>query len=150
MHALEHELKLSPESGIIVFNVISGTLAKKGRLEVLLDDGYWPCFSTTKARSSNAQWEFVGEGFVKEIDFGQVWLRLNEADEGEKDDVVAQWKGDTKTFLKTTLVRIAINTVQQLELMTVTCRPAAKRSRFAMKMRKLQRSSLKLVMCLSL
>lgn len=92
------------ESGIIVFNVISGSLAKKARLEVLLDDGYWPCFSTVRARSTNAQWEYVGEGFLKELDFGQVWLRLNEADEGDKDDVIAEWKGDAKAFLQSTLV----------------------------------------------
>ncbi|KAF7367225.1 hypothetical protein MSAN_00784300 [Mycena sanguinolenta] len=94
---------LTHQSGVIVFNVVSGNLAKKGRIEVLLDDGYWPCFSTVKARSSNAQWETVGEGFIKELDFGRVWLRLNVADEGEKDDVVAEWKGDSKAFLKSTL-----------------------------------------------
>ncbi|KAF5377486.1 hypothetical protein D9615_005116 [Tricholomella constricta] len=94
---------LAQQSGIIVFNVVSGTLAKKARLEVLLDDGYWPCFTTPKARSTHAQWEFVGEGFIKEIDFSRVWLRLNQADEGEKDDVIAEWKGDAKSFLQSTL-----------------------------------------------
>jgi Ca2+-dependent lipid-binding protein len=93
------------ESGVIVFNVLSGRLAKKGRLEVCLDDGYWPCFTTIKSRSNNAQWETVGEGFIKELDFGRVWLRLNEADEGEKDSVIAEWKGDAKAFLHSTLVR---------------------------------------------
>ena len=78
-------------------------MQKKARLEVLLDDGYWPAFSTQRATSTHAQWEYVGEGFVKELDFGQVWLRLNEADEGDKDDIVAQWKGDAKAFLQTTL-----------------------------------------------
>ncbi|KAJ6574724.1 C2 domain-containing protein [Mycena capillaripes] len=91
------------QSGVIVFNIVSGNLAKKARLEVLLDDGYWPCFSTIKARSNNAQWETVGEGFIKELDFGRVWLRLNVGDEGEKDDVIAEWKGDSKAFLKSTL-----------------------------------------------
>lgn len=92
------------ESGIIVFNVISGTLAKKARLEVLLDDGYWPCFTTIKARSTDARWEYVGEGFIKEIDFSRVWLRLNEAEEGNKDDIIAEWKGDAKPFLQSALV----------------------------------------------
>ena len=92
------------ESGIIVFHVISGKLAKKARVEVLLDDGYWPCFSTVKARSTHAQWGYVGEGFMKEVDFGRVWLRLNEAQEGENDDVIAEWKGDVKTFLQANLV----------------------------------------------
>ncbi|KAK7064548.1 C2 domain-containing protein [Favolaschia claudopus] len=98
----EDEL-LTHQSGVIVFNVVSGKLAKKGRLEILLDDGYWPCFTTLKARSNNAQWETVGEGFIKELDFGRVWLRLNEAEDGEKDDIIAEWKGDSKAFLKSTL-----------------------------------------------
>ena len=84
--------------------MISGQLHKKGRLEVLLDDAYWPAFSTVRARSHNAQWEYIGEGFVKELDFGQVWLRLNEADEGDKDEIIAEYKGDAKDFLKQTLV----------------------------------------------
>ncbi|KAF7339989.1 hypothetical protein MVEN_01916600 [Mycena venus] len=94
---------LTHQSGVIVFNVVSGELAKKGRLEVLLDDGYWPCFSTIKARSNNAQWMTVGEGFIKELDFGRVWLRLNAANEGEKDDILAEWKGKSKPFLESTL-----------------------------------------------
>jgi hypothetical protein len=49
--------------------------------------------------------EYVGEGFIKEVDFSRVWLRLNEADEGEKDDIIGEWKGDAKQFLKSTLVR---------------------------------------------
>ncbi|KAH6917432.1 transmembrane protein [Coprinopsis sp. MPI-PUGE-AT-0042] len=100
---LSHEELLSHQSGIIVFHVISGDLEKKGRIEVLVDDGYWPCFSTERARSHNAQWDFVGEGFMKESDFGQVWLRLNEADEGDKDAIVCEWKGPAKDFLKDTL-----------------------------------------------
>jgi hypothetical protein len=73
---------------------------------VLLDDGYWPAFSTTKSRSTNAQWEFVGEGFIKELDFGRVWLRLDENDDDERDDIIGEWKGDTKTFLEETLVSL--------------------------------------------
>ena len=92
------------ESGIIIFNILSGKLQKKARLEVLLDDGYWPAFSTSKARSTHAQWQHVGEGFMKELDFGRVWLRLNDNAEGDKDDVIAEWKGDAKKFLQATLV----------------------------------------------
>ncbi|KAH9487059.1 hypothetical protein JR316_0001125 [Psilocybe cubensis] len=100
---MSDEELLAQQSGIIVFHVISGRLAKKGRVEVLLDDGYWPCFSTVKARSVHAQFGYVGEGFVKEVDFGRVWLRLNEADENSKDDIVAEWKGDSKAFLQATM-----------------------------------------------
>ena len=82
----------------------SGELSKKARLEVLLDDGYWPAFSTARARSANTEWDHVGEGFIKELDFGRVWLRLNENDEGEKDDIIAEYKGEARTFLDQTLV----------------------------------------------
>lgn len=93
------------ESGIIVFNIVSGQIRKKARLEVLMDDGYWPAFTTAKSPSTNAHWKHVGEGFVKELDFGRVWLRLNENDEGGKDEIIAEWKGDAKPFLESTLVR---------------------------------------------
>lgn len=87
-----------------MFNVVKGSLSKKARLEVLLDDGYWPAFTTVRARSTKAAWEHIGEGFLKELDFGRVWLRLNDADEGDKDEIIAEWKGDAKDFLQTTLV----------------------------------------------
>lgn len=93
---------------MLVCNVISGELQKKARLEVLLDDAYWPAFSTIRPRSRHAQWEYIGEGFIKELDFGRVWLRLNEADEGDKDDIISEWKGDAKIFLEQTLVCIPI------------------------------------------
>ena len=72
---------------------------------MLLDDAYWPAFSTVRPRSTNAHWEYIGEGVIKELDFSRVWLRLNEADEGDKDDIIAQWRGDAKDFLEKTLVR---------------------------------------------
>ncbi|KAF7310594.1 hypothetical protein HMN09_00602200 [Mycena chlorophos] len=111
---------LTHQSGVIVFNVVSGKLAKKARLEVLLDDGYWPCFSTIRPRSNNAQWESVGEGFIKELDFGRVWLRLNEAEEGDKDVIIAEWKGDSKAFLQSTLSGPQEFTLQSESLNTST------------------------------
>ena len=98
-----------PESGVIIFNVKSGRLHQKGRLEVLLDDGYWPAFSTTRARSTNAQWDHVGEGFIKELDFGRVWLRLNENEEGDKDDVISEFKCEARRFLEQTLVSFLLD-----------------------------------------
>ncbi|CAE6457960.1 unnamed protein product [Rhizoctonia solani] len=94
---------LSKQSGVLVFNIIDGHIAKKARLEILLDDGYWPVFATEKARSTQAHWDQVGEGFIKELDFGRVWLRLNENDEGEKEDIIAEFKLDAKQFLEEAL-----------------------------------------------
>lgn len=90
---------------MLICNVLSGRLHKKARLEVLLDDAYWPAFSTIRPRSTTAHWQYIGEGFIKELDFGRVWLRLNQADEGDKDEIIAEWKGDAKPFLQQTLVR---------------------------------------------
>ena len=57
------------------------------------------------ARSRNVTWDYTGEGFIKELDFGRVWLRLNESDEGTKDDIVAEWKEDANKFLQEAMVR---------------------------------------------
>lgn len=143
------------ESGIIIFNVKSGSLIKKARLEVLLDDGYWPCLSTVKARSTNAVWEYVGEGFIREVDFSRVWLRLNEADEGDKDDIIAEWKGDAKQFLKSALVcRICYAPFFGGIHDCLCTRPDLTHSHYAivmmmMMMNERPRWSLKLVMCRS-
>lgn len=87
-----------------MFDIVSGRLAKKARLEILMDDGYWPVFGTPKARSTEARWDMIGEGFIKELDFGRVWLRLNENDDGDREDIIAEFKGDAKAFLERALV----------------------------------------------
>jgi Ca2+-dependent lipid-binding protein len=90
-------------AGVIVFDIVSGRLAKKGRLEILMDDGYWPVFSTSKSGATSVAWDTVGEGFIKELDFGRVWLRLNGNDEGEKEDIIAEFRQDAKLFLEQAL-----------------------------------------------
>lgn len=37
-----------------------------------------------------------------------MWLRLNVADEGDKDEIIGEWKGDAKPFLQQTLVRALV------------------------------------------
>ncbi|OXB34399.1 transmembrane protein [Cryptococcus neoformans] len=91
---------LSCQSGVLVFQVISGQLARRGSLEVMFDDGYWPAFTSGKARSNHPTWDQVGEGFIRELDFSRVWLRINAADENSKEDVVAEFKCETKDFLE--------------------------------------------------
>jgi Ca2+-dependent lipid-binding protein len=70
----------------------------------MLDDGYWPACSTPKARSTQANFNYVGEGFIKELDFSRVWIRLNENDENDKEDVVCELKMEASKFLQTALV----------------------------------------------
>lgn len=86
---------------------------------MLLDDGYWPAFATLKARSTHAQWQHVGEGFIKELDFGRVWLRLNENADGDKDDIIAEWKGGAKSFLETTLVSRTLQVLSYPDLIRI-------------------------------
>jgi len=68
-----------------------------------MDDGYWPVFATRKSRSSKVRWDMVGEGFMKELDFGRVWLRLNSNIDGEKEDIIAEKKIEARRFLETAL-----------------------------------------------
>lgn len=75
---------LAAPAALLVVQVLSGTMEKRGRFEVLLDDGYWPAFSTVKARGHQTAWDQVGEAFVKELPLSRVCLRLNGNDEDEK------------------------------------------------------------------
>ena len=104
LSATANHLTVASESGVIVFNITTAQLTSKARLEVLLDDGYWPAFTTPMARSRTITWDHTGEGVIKELDFGRVWLRLNEAEEGTKDDIIAEWKEDAKKFLQEAMV----------------------------------------------
>jgi Ca2+-dependent lipid-binding protein len=97
---LSTEELLHTQSGVLVFQVISGQLARKGSLEVLFDDGYWPSFSSTRARSAHPTWDQIGEGFVRELDFSRIWLRINADDDAGDEDIVAEFKCDTKAFLE--------------------------------------------------
>lgn len=111
-----------PESGILVFQVISGQLARKGSLEVMFDDGYWPSFTSGKARSTHAAWDQVGEGFVKELDFSRIWLRINANDSSnEKDDIVAEFKCDTKDFLEQCFVSYSFLALAIFSFSVVSC-----------------------------
>lgn len=93
------EQLLQSQSGVLVFQVIEGELARKGALEVLFDDGYWPAYTSDRARSTHQRWDQVGEGFVREIDFGRTWLRINANGDDDKEDIVAEVQMETRDFL---------------------------------------------------
>ena len=59
---------------------------------------------TAKSGSTHAQFDQVGEGFVKELDFSQVWLRLNANEDSDKEDIVAECRLGAKAFLEQALV----------------------------------------------
>lgn len=83
---------------------MAGRLSKKGRLEVLVDEGYWPAFATERWRSTHQPVDQVGEVFIRELDFSRITLRLNENDDGEKEEIFAECKCDTRELLETSMV----------------------------------------------
>ncbi len=98
------EQLLQEQSGIIVFNILQGQLPqskKNARLEVLFDDGYWPSYTTEKARTAHAAWDEVGESVVKELDWSKFLLKLRTGDGDE--DVFAEFAGNTKDVLEKAL-----------------------------------------------
>ncbi|CED82008.1 Ca2-dependent lipid-binding protein CLB1/vesicle protein vp115/Granuphilin A, contains C2 domain [Phaffia rhodozyma] len=91
---------LNTQSGLLVIQVVSGQLEKKGRLEVLVETGYWASFTTPYSRSTTAAWDFVGEAFIKELDLGRICLRLNGDDDDKKEDIFSEISLDTRFFLE--------------------------------------------------
>ncbi|GAA6043375.1 hypothetical protein JCM8097_005289 [Rhodosporidiobolus ruineniae] len=109
---LPRETLLKTQTGLLAFQIISGSLARKGaRLEVLLDDGYWPAFSTEPSRSTHQTWDEIGEVVIRELDFSQIHLALNTAEKDTKTDIIAQTSLDTTRFLDQCLDRPATFTL---------------------------------------
>ncbi|WFC98600.1 hypothetical protein MYAM1_001330 [Malassezia yamatoensis] len=97
-------LELSPSellqhpSGVLVFNLISGTILKqRAQLEVVIDDSYWPAYTTEK-RKKNYNWDEVGEAVIRELDVSCMWLRLRKGSADE--DVFAEYMCNTKELLE--------------------------------------------------
>jgi hypothetical protein len=102
---MPREQILSFQSGILVFNIISGNLARKGaRLEVAFDDAYWPNYSTEVARTTHQTWDEVGETFIRELGYSRIVLRLNEAEKESREDVQAEFRTSLNEFLEECLV----------------------------------------------
>lgn len=125
---MSKEQLLKEQSGIIVFNILQGTLPhhkKNARLEVLFDDGYWPAYTTEKARTAHQNWDEVGESVVRELDWSKFLLKLRTGD-GD-DDVFAEFAGNTKDVLEKTLnaqyeFRLQSNSGQHAASVVIECR----------------------------
>lgn len=93
---LSKDQLMSSPSGILVFNLISGTIGRSNaRLEVIFDDSYWPAHTTEK--SKDYEWDEVGEAVIRELDVSNVWFRLRT---GKRDsDVFAEYTCTTKSLL---------------------------------------------------
>ncbi|WFD05239.1 hypothetical protein MVES1_000567 [Malassezia vespertilionis] len=115
-HAVEHEeeedgdeaLHLSPEelkqyqSGVLAFNLISGTISKqRAQLEVVFDDAYWPSYITER-RKQTYNWDEVGEVVIRELDVSHVWFRLRTG--SSDDDVFAEYMCSTRELMEKAMV----------------------------------------------
>jgi len=88
-------------------------------VQLFVNSEYWPAYATEAARSTNTDWDEVGEMFVREcvqsspsapadlcrLDMTQVVLKLNAAEKDTLDQVYADTKMDLKEFLERCLVR---------------------------------------------
>ena len=105
IHLTPEEL-LKYNSGIVIFKIIEGELANRDcHLEVLFDDYAFPAYVSTKARSEHQKWDEVGDGFVRELDFSRITMRVRSKTDRAHDtsDVIASLTGDTLDVLKTCL-----------------------------------------------
>lgn len=75
-------------------------MPKKGRFEVLVDENPSPSFSTEKARSHRNTFDQIGQVVIRELDFSQLTLRMNENDQDEKPDVFAELTVQTRNLLE--------------------------------------------------
>lgn len=89
------------------------------------DDGYWPACETVAAadasqalltradtdstepsRSTKARWDETGEGFIRELDWSQIILKLNTAEKETREEVYAQYTASLRSFLDDCLVSV--------------------------------------------
>lgn len=94
---------LQHPSGVLVFNLISGTVLKThAQLEVVVDDSYWPAY-TTERRKKNYTWDEVGEAVIRELDVSCIWFRLRNG--AADEDVFAEYMCNTKELLQQCLTQ---------------------------------------------
>ena len=98
------------EAGVLVFQLVEGELPRKARLELYVDDALYPAFISSKARSARQTFDEIGEGFVRELEFSRLNLRITHGGEDgvgqmKGDDILAEFACDTKELLDSCLVR---------------------------------------------
>lgn len=96
---------LKAPSGLLVFQIVSGELSRKGRIEVSLNSGYWPDFSTEVSRSTHAVFDQIGEAFVREKEMATIAIKLNTAEKDSREEIIASYTVELVDFLDTCLVR---------------------------------------------
>ncbi|ORY86393.1 hypothetical protein BCR37DRAFT_219764 [Protomyces lactucae-debilis] len=92
---------LTYDSGFLIFDIIEGNVNQVGcYLQILFDDYAHPAYVTQKARSKHVKWAETGEGFVRELQASNIFMRLNKEQHGDADDVVASADSSTLSILR--------------------------------------------------
>ena len=110
------KIKLTPEelikyeSGLLVFQLLEGTLAHSDvRVEVVMDDMLFPSFSSAKAKSRQVQFGETGDAMIRELDVSKITLRLkakqDKKGDGDEESTIAKLQGTTLSTLQKCLVR---------------------------------------------
>lgn len=97
------------ESGLLIFKLISGSLARSSiRVEIIMDDMVFPSFTSTKTSSRQVNFSETGDAMVRELDVSRVTIRLMEKQdkkgEGKEDATIAKLQGSTLEVLQRCLV----------------------------------------------
>ncbi|KAL9937202.1 hypothetical protein V8E36_003611 [Tilletia maclaganii] len=112
---LSAEELLASQSGVFVFNILSGNISRKNaRLEIAFDDAYWPTYTTEPARTSQCTWDEVGEEVIRELDWSRMWMKLHVGSGDAERDAFAEFQGNTKDVLERALNKPAEFTLETL------------------------------------
>jgi len=90
-------------SSLVTFDLASGQLARKGRVQILLEDPSWSALCAATARTDSATPEQFGEGSLQELEFERLWIKFD----GQGNDfpeILADFKCQAKQFLENALV----------------------------------------------
>lgn len=74
---LSREQILRSQAGILIFQIVSGSLSRRARVEISINQGYWPAYTTEMARSNHANFDEIGEAFIGEQEVATISIKLN-------------------------------------------------------------------------
>ena len=99
---MELDELLKMQSGFLVFEILDVHVSKNNTfLEILFDDMVYPSFTSTKIKANKSKWEERGDGFVRELDFSQITLRLREKPfTYNEENIISTATGNTIDILK--------------------------------------------------
>jgi Ca2+-dependent lipid-binding protein len=98
---LSKEELMNYDSGFLIFDLLEGQVQHSGcYLQILFDDYASPAYVTQKARSKHAKWNETGEGFVRELQASNIFLRLNKEEHGDADEILATTDSSTLSILR--------------------------------------------------